>query len=232
MASPSDVIAWECGACVFTNDDCTRRSCQLCRTERPEQYFVVPGAGAAATARTTMVDRRQQARLAALHDVVEDAPATRTDEEEQPIAEGVPVVRTTVSITVPNRQIALEHLMGTLVDIVGTTINNRGRSCPHHSCCGLEVVEKSTVAFRREQMVFRDQREEDVIAVYLVLHGVLTCKVGFLPAHLNHRARDYDGLIARVMSVYSDRSTNVVKRQKFRRNHGCCVAKIIGENIY
>ena len=232
MASPSDMIAWECGACAFTNEDCTRRSCQSCRTERPERYFVVPGAGVAATARTTTVDRCQQARLAALLDVVEDAPAPPTDEEDQAIAEGVPVVRTTVSTAVPSRRIALEHLVGTLVDIVGTTKNNRGRSCPHHSCCGLQVVEKSTVAFRREQMIFRDRREEDVIAVYLVLHGVLTCKVGFLPAHLNHRARDYDGLIARVISVYSDRSTNSVKRQKFRRNHGCCVAKIIGENIY
>jgi len=90
------------------------------------------------------------------------------------------------------------------------------------------VTEKSTVAFCREQMIFRDGRKEDVIAVYLVLHGVMTCKVGFLPAHLNRRARDYDGLIARVISVYTDRCTNVVKRQKYWRNHGCCAARIMG----
>jgi hypothetical protein len=66
------------------------------------------------------------------------------------------------------------------------------------------VVERSTVVFRREQLVFRDQREEDVIAVYLISHGVMTCKVGFLPAHLNHRARDYDGLVARVVSVHTE----------------------------
>ena len=87
------------------------------------------------------------------------------------------------------------------------------------------------MAFRREQMIFRDGREEDVIAVYLVLHGVMTCKVGFLPAHLNRRARDYDGLIARVISVYTDRCTNVVKRQKYWRNNGCCVARIVGEHV-
>ena len=114
--------------------------------------------------------------------------------------------------------------------VVGTTATNRSHSCPRHSCCGMQVAEKSTVAFRREQLVFRDQREEDVVAVYLVAHGVMTCKVGFLPAHLNHRARDYDGLVARVISVYSDRCTNLVKRQKFCRNFGCCAAKIIGEN--
>ena len=131
----------------------------------------------------------------------------------------------------PACRIVVERLIGTVVDIVGTTANNRGRSCPRHSCHGTQVAEKLTVAFCREQLVFRDQQEEDVVAVYLVLHGVMTCKVGFLPAHLNRRARDYDGLTARVISIYSDRCTNVVKRQKFWRNKGCCVARIVGEHI-
>jgi hypothetical protein len=152
--------------------------------------------------------------------------------DEEPIAEGVPVVPVQGAVAaVPSRQIMLERSVGTLVDVVGTTANNRGRSCPRHSCCGSQVVERSTVAFRREQLVFRDQREEDVIAVYLISHGAMTCKVGFLPAHLNHRAHNYDGLVARVVSVYSDRCTNLVKRQKCRRNHGCCAAKIIGEHM-
>ena len=71
------------------------------------------------------------------------------------------------------------------------------------------------MTFRREQLVFRDQREEDVIDVYLIRHGVVTCKVGFLPAHLNHRACNYDGLVARVLSVYSNRSTNLVYIRNF-----------------
>ena len=74
-------------------------------------------------------------------------------------------------------RIVVECLVGTLVDVVGTTATNRGRSCFRHSCCGSQVSEKSTVAFRREQMVFRDGHEEDVIAVHLVLHGVMMCKV-------------------------------------------------------
>jgi hypothetical protein len=198
-------------------------------TEGPKRYVVVPGVGVSATARTTTVDRREQARLAALHDAVHDAPPPV---DEEPIAEGVPVVPVQGAVTaVPSRRIMLERLVGTLVDVVGTTANNRGRSCRRHSCCGSQVVERSTVAFRREQLVFRDQREEDVIAVYLISHGVITCKVGFLPAHLNHRARDYNGLVARVVSVYSDRCTNLVKRQKFRRNHGCSAAKIVWEHM-
>jgi len=180
-----------------------------------------------ATARTTSVDHREQVRLAALRDAVDDAPPPV---DEEPIAEGVSVLHVQRAVAaVPGRQIPLERLVGTLVDIVGTTANNRGRSCPRHSCCGMQVAEKLTVAFCREQLVFRDQQEEDVVAVYLVLHGVMTCKVGFLPAHQNHCARNYDGLVARVVAVYSDRCTNLVKRQKFRRNFGCCAAKIVGE---
>ncbi len=77
--------------------------------------------------------------------------------------------------------------------------------------------------------MFCQGREEDFIAIYLCKHGLLTCKVGFLTAHLNHRASEYDGLVARVIVVYTDRCTNVVKRQKFWRNKVCCKARIVGE---
>ena len=153
MASPSEMIGWECGACTYTNDDCTRRDCPMCMTERPKRYFVVPGAGVLVTARTTLVDRREQARLAALHDAVDNAPPPV---DEEPIAEGVPVLPVRGE-GASRRGIALERLVGTLVDVVGTTANNRGRSCPRHSCCGSQVVERSTVVFRREQLVFCDQ---------------------------------------------------------------------------
>jgi hypothetical protein len=129
----------------------------MCTTERPKRYFVVPGAGVSATARTTTVDRREQPRLAALRDAVQDAPPPV---DEEPIPKGVPVVPVQGAVAaVPSCRIMLERLVGTLVDVVGTTANNRGRSCPRHSCCGSQVVERSTVVFRREQLVFCDQRE-------------------------------------------------------------------------
>jgi len=123
--------ASRCGACTYTNDDCTHRDCPMCTTERPKRYFVVPGASVSATARTTTVDRCKQARLAALRDAVQDAPPPV---DEEPIAEGVPVVPVQGAVAaVPSRLIMLERLVGTLVDVVGTTTNNRSRSCPHHS---------------------------------------------------------------------------------------------------
>jgi hypothetical protein len=154
---------------------------------------------------------------------------------EEPIAEGPPVLGVRPEVPrlggeVP-RGVMVERLVSTLVDVIKTAANNRGRTCPRHSCCGMQVSEKSQVAFVREQMVFRDSCKEDVIPVYLVLHGVMMCKVGFLPAHLNRRARNYDGLVARVVAVYTERCTNVVKRQKYWRNKGCCVARIIGEHF-
>jgi hypothetical protein len=95
----------------------------------------------------------------------------------------------------------------------------------------MQVIEKSKVAFQREQMVFRDGRAEEIIAVYLVLHGVMTCKVGFLLAHLNPCARNYGGLIACVVAVYTNCCTNVVKHQKYWRNKGCCAARTLGEHV-
>ena len=64
----------------------------------------------------------------------------------------------------------------------------------------MQVVEKLKATFQREQMVFPDQRKEDIVAVHLVIHGVMTCKVRFLPTHLNRRVRNYDGLIACVVA--------------------------------
>ena len=73
--------------------------------------------------------------------------------------------------------------------------------------------------------------EEDVLAVYCVADGAVTCKVGFLPQHLASKgADDYDRLYARVMEVYSARSQNSTKRQKFYRNKGVAAAKIMGDS--
>ena len=87
--APSEMVAWECSACTFTNEDVQRRGCQLCMTVRPVRYAIVAGAAGAATARTTTVNRREQALLAAAAAVAsaavaEQAPAAARPEEAQP----------------------------------------------------------------------------------------------------------------------------------------------------
>ena len=63
----------------------------------------------------------------------------------------------------------------------------------------------SKVCFRRERLIYREGREEDVLVVYVVGDRTMTCKVGFLPQNLAVRANDYDGLYARIISIYSNR---------------------------
>jgi hypothetical protein len=191
--APSEMIAWECGACTFTNEDCTRRSCIMCATERPDQYFIAAGASESASASTTTVNCREQARLAACSGdapASDDAPVakgvalppvlgaavaqpcrhdlslSRREQErirrerreqqrlaamseapadfiEEPIAEGPPVLGVRPEVPclggkVP-RRVMVERLVGTLVDVVRTAANNGGRTCPRHSCCGMQV---------------------------------------------------------------------------------------------
>ncbi len=57
----------------------------------------------------------------------------------------------------------------------------------------------------------------------------MTCKVGFLPQHLTVRANVYDGLYAHIVNIYSDHCMNVLMREKFWRNMGCCVARVLGD---
>ena len=93
--APSKMVAWECGACRFTNEDMPCRDCQMCMTERPVRYAIVAGANGVSMVRTTTVNCHEQARIAALAAVlpaavmavapadVEQAPAIV---EEQPAA--------------------------------------------------------------------------------------------------------------------------------------------------
>ncbi len=43
---PSEIIAWECGSCTFTNKGSEPGPCLMCRTERPRRCAIVAGATA------------------------------------------------------------------------------------------------------------------------------------------------------------------------------------------
>ena len=52
----SEMLAWECNACTFTNKDMLHHNCELCMTVRPKRYFVMPGVGVSGTANTTTIN--------------------------------------------------------------------------------------------------------------------------------------------------------------------------------
>jgi hypothetical protein len=245
MSSPSKVVGWECGAYAYTNKDAAHHDCLACQARRPVSYAIVAGAMAAAMARMTKVDCHDQACVAALPTagpVVAREGATSgngaVDREGHNATYGPPAVAGNAAIhqgRAPqlggNHVSIVSCLVNTMVNIVGTNINNRGCNCPFHNCCGMQLQVGSKVCFHRERLIYREGWEEDVLAVYVVGDRTMTCKVGFLPQHLVVRANAYDGLYARIISVYSDRCTNVLKREKFWRNRGCCIACVLGNCV-
>ncbi len=237
--APSKIVAWECSSCTYTNKGSEPGPCIMYRTGRPICYAIVAGAPVAVTARTTLVNCCKQACVVALAAstlaaaaaaavMVVDATAPAADAGEA-AAIAWPLMPVAVpNRGSPNRDTVILQLVSMLVDIVGTGASNRGQSCVCHETCGMQVKVGTEVMLRWEKVVYQDQEEEDAVVVFLLANGTMTCKVGFLPAHLARRAQDYDGLIAHLISVYLDRCTNMVKGQKFLRNKGCWVAHILG----
>ena len=124
----------------------------------------------------------KQVRIAALAADVPAAvmePAPAVAEEVPAVAEEQPAIPGDRA-----RAAALTRILNTMVDIVGTSAQDRGQSCSRHTCCGHQIEKGSVMKFVREQMAWRDQgRVEDVLAVYAVAgDGTTTCKVGFCPS--------------------------------------------------
>ena len=112
------------------------------------------------------------------------------------------------------------------MEIVGTESDTQGRSCQEHDVCGSVLDEDTVVRFRKVQVNVGGV-EEAAIAVYLVSDGIDRCRVGFLQRHLVKHWKQYDGVLAQVIDVYSTQSSSPTSRRKFHRNKGCCVASII-----
>ena len=146
MMAPSKMVAWECNACTFTDKDVQHRDCQLCMTKHPVRYAIVAGAAGAAMARTTTVNRCEQARLATLAAL--DVPAAVT-EQAPAIAEEAPAVAEEQPAAPYGRARAtvLTRILNTMVDIVGTSAEDRGRSCSHHTCCGHQIEKGRTLFY-------------------------------------------------------------------------------------
>jgi hypothetical protein len=207
MLSPSKVVAWECGASAYTNKDATHCNCIACQTRHPVCYAIVAGTTLAVTARTLRVDCCKQACIATLATAapaVADEASTSANGAvtgEAPTAtNGSPAVVEIVAmhpVQAPRLGGGCASIVACLVNmmvaIVGTSAKDRGRNCPYHACCGMQLQVGSKVCFCQEHLIYHKGREEDVLAVYVVGDSMMTCKVGFLPHHLVVRADAYNG---------------------------------------
>jgi hypothetical protein len=122
------------------------------------------------------------------------------------------------------------HPSGVIVDIVGTEESSNGRSCKKHACCGCVLGINVVVRFRVVQLERPGDKEQPkayAIAAYHVTEGIDSCKVDFLRRHLLRYKEEYDGCIAQITEVMSDKSDSPSDRAKYKRNGGCCTAVLI-----
>jgi hypothetical protein len=125
------------------------------------------------------------------------------------------------------------HPSGIVIDVVGIEANDHGRSCEQHECCGKAVIEVDVVVRIRAVQLERPnneanpEKETTALAVYHVTGGIDSCRVGFLRRHLLRYADEYDGRLAQITEVFSDKSESPSDRAKHHRNVGCASAVLI-----
>lgn len=119
----------------------------------------------------------------------------------------------------------LHHHPGEVVEIVGLTRPENGRSCEEHEVCGKVAKPDIVVRFRKVQVV-RDGKEESAIAVEWVTDGIDRCRIGFLPRHMVKHWKKYEGQLAQITELYAG-NDSPTKRRKDYSNEGCCSAVII-----
>ena len=120
------------------------------------------------------------------------------------------------------------HPPGIVVEIVGTLMGDRGRSCEEHSVCG-SVLEEDMVVRLRKVQILVDGFEETAIACYWVTDGIDRCRFGFLMRHMVAHAARYDGALAQVTRVFSgeEEECSREERRMFHAKRGYCHATII-----
>ncbi len=112
------------------------------------------------------------------------------------------------------------HPTGVVVEIVGTEVGDRGRSCEEHpNNCGKMLAEDVVVHLWKVQIQVEGQ-EEMAIAAYWVTDGVDCCHVGFLPRHMVKQAGRYNGALAQVTHVFNADPTcyNTAECRAFHKN--------------
>jgi hypothetical protein len=120
------------------------------------------------------------------------------------------------------------HPIGVVVEIVGTEMDDRGRSYEEHRNCG-EVMGKDVVVHLWKVQIQVEGRGEMAIAAYWVTDGVDCCRVGFLQCRIVKQATRFDGALAQVARVFNvdPTSCDTTERRTFHKNKVCCHAAIV-----
>jgi hypothetical protein len=108
------------------------------------------------------------------------------------------------------------HPIGFVVEIVGSEMDNRGRSCEDHRNCG-EVLAKNVVVCLWKVQIQVEEQEETAIAAYWVPDSIDCCHVGFLQCHMVKQAARFNGALAQVTHVFNTEPTccNTAEHRRF-----------------
>jgi hypothetical protein len=127
--------------------------------------------------------------------------------------------------TAMNRPI---NMIGRVIDIVGITVGDRGRSCEEHiAYCGVVLAPDVLLRLVKEEIMV-EGRIETVVSAYWVTDSVERCRVGFVPRYMvvTH-ADSLNGLLAQVTEVFNNHHPSAAIREKVHRNYGYCHAVIL-----
>ena len=111
------------------------------------------------------------------------------------------------------------HPRGTIIEMVRTTVSDRGCSCEEHEACGSILTAGVVVQLQKFQVVV-DEKEENTIAVYWVTDGVDRCHIGFLPCHMTRHDNAYNDLLAQVADVFTQLRVSPTKRKNIITTRG------------
>jgi hypothetical protein len=98
------------------------------------------------------------------------------------------------------------HPTGIVVEIIGTEMNDQGRTYKEHLNCGEVMANNVVVHLRKVQILVKGQEETAIAAVW-INDGIDRCCIGFLPCHMVAHAARYDGAVAQVTRIFSDDPT-------------------------
>jgi hypothetical protein len=120
-----------------------------------------------------------------------------------------------------------------LVEIVGSQMSCRGRSCEEDELCGDEVLKEDVVVRLRTVQLVVDGKEEKAIEVVWVTEGMDCCRVGFLPRHMVRHAARYNGVLAQVTRVFNGNPADCSSKERrtYHIHHGFTEAVNISDLV-